>query len=129
MVFLDNSPGEDEDGGFEESQGKEGEEEEEDEEEEEEEEEEGGEEGAPGGVDKEYPVGGTSEEIELFKKASAWYFVSHSDETNPYLRDARVRWKRDDRELGYMYLSFPWVCAYQQLCQIKRMKTLSLIHI
>lgn len=121
MEFLDNSPKEDEDGDFEGSQGKEGGEEEEEggeDEDEEEEEEEEGKEGARGGVDR-----GHTAEVELFKKASAWYFVSHSDETNPCLRDARKRWEGGDRKLGIMYLSFPWVCAYRQLCQIKRMKT------
>ena len=99
----------------------------------------GDEEGDVGGEDEEGGVresedenGGMPQGTELFKKASAWYYVSHADKTNPYMRHAREQWEasggdnsgsaRQQPEL--MYLSFPWVCAYQQLCDINRMKAI-----
>lgn len=65
------------------------------------------------------------EGAEAYQKASAWYYVSHSDTTNPYLSKGRDEWQGKERSQQkgsqlIMYLSFPWVCAYEQLCQIKR---------
>lgn len=138
MLFQVNSPSEEEasHGAEEEREDEEEGKEEEGEEEEGEEEDEDGseedeledEEGARGSQDRDHRGGSIPEGMELFKKASAWYYVSHSDETNPYMSDARKKWNASAghngsaREPELMYLSFPWVCAYQQLCQIKRMK-------
>lgn len=83
--------------------------------------------------------------VEAYQKASAWYQVAYSDETNPFLAEARKAWdgcsqgtrsKRDgggqrggrgEEGRGFdephmLYLSFPWICAHEQLCQIKEMR-------
>lgn len=73
------------------------------------------------------------EGAEAYQKASAWYYVSHSDDTNPYMSEGRKEWREEEScRVGgssreqvpplIMYLSFPWVCAYEQLCQIKKMR-------
>lgn len=79
-----------------------------------------------------------------YQKASAWYYVSYSDTTNPFIAAARNAEKgrsqgisvlggggsgrggRDEvghgsNEPHMLFLSFPWICACQQLCQIKEM--------
>ncbi|CAM9929773.1 unnamed protein product [Ectocarpus sp. 12 AP-2014] len=70
--------------------------------------------------------------VEVYQKASAWYFVSHSESTNPYMKEAPEEWRKKTRRGGgggsgghgaeaplMLYLSFAWICAYEQLCQIK----------
>lgn len=58
--------------------------------------------------------------MEAYQKASAWYYVSYSDATNPYIAEARSAGVGLNQP-HMLYLSFPWICAYQQLCQIKEM--------
>jgi len=61
--------------------------------------------------------------IEWYQKASAWYYVSYSDRTNPFMMKAREDWQRgDSRGSAMMFVSFPWICAFEQLCQIKAIR-------
>lgn len=76
--------------------------------------------------------------VERLQKASAWYFVSHSPETNVYVHRVRVEAKRRNtiggswgtRQDGVndmwpttmMSLSFPWVAAHEYLCETKRVR-------
>lgn len=53
--------------------------------------------------------------MEAYQKASAWYHVSYSGITNPFIAEARKA--EPGHSQPYMlYLSFPWICAYQRLC-------------
>ncbi|CAN0359241.1 unnamed protein product, partial [Ectocarpus sp. 12 AP-2014] len=38
--------------------------------------------------------------LEVYQKASAWYFVSHSESTNPYMKEAREEWRKKNRRGG-----------------------------
>lgn len=58
--------------------------------------------------------------MEVYQRASAWYHVAYSNTTNPFIAEARK--SEEGRFQGTIFfLSFPWICAYQQLCQIKEM--------
>lgn len=65
--------------------------------------------------------------IQVYQKASAWYHVAYSDVTNPFIAEGRKAGKGDGSGRGEMskphmiYLSFPWICAYEHLCQMKEM--------
>ena len=82
--------------------------------------------------------------VKVYQMASAWYHVAYSETTNPFLKEARKAGRRrsqgtsvvggvvggrggrdevggDLEEPHILYLSFPWICAYPQLCQIKEM--------
>lgn len=84
------------------------------------------------------------EGVEAYQKASAWYHVAYADTTNPFLADARKSWRGRSQETAVdggvcggrggrgdvgggfnephiLYLSFPWICAHEKLCQIKEM--------
>ena len=72
------------------------------------------------------PLAPAPEGVEALQKASAWYFVSHSEETNPNIRVAQRDWRERGKELRWgerpplLFLSFPWVSAHEHLCVIKR---------
>lgn len=63
------------------------------------------------------------EGADALQKASAWYFVAHSPDHNPYMREALCREGDYNRRPPMMFLSFPWVSAHEHLCVIKRAKT------
>ncbi|CAN0335609.1 unnamed protein product, partial [Ascophyllum nodosum] len=71
------------------------------------------------------PLAPAPEGVEALQKASAWYFVSHSEETNPNIRVAQRDWRERGKELRWgerpplLFLSFPWVSAHEHLCVIK----------
>lgn len=69
-------------------------------------------------ADERPPVG-----VERLQKASAWYVVSHSPDTNPYVKTVRTWDAKMSRAWPpCMFLSFPWVAAHDHLCEIKRVK-------
>ncbi|CAM9965408.1 unnamed protein product, partial [Ectocarpus fasciculatus] len=97
---------------------------------------------AEGDERKEGAAADAPDGVEVYQKASAWYFVSHSESSNPYMREAREEWRKKRSEKAstggggggggsgghgavaplMLYLSFAWICAFEQLCQIKNMR-------
>lgn len=68
------------------------------------------------------------EGMEALQKASAWYVVSHDVGKNPYLEKARTEQlggagEKEFTQAPLLFLSFPWVSAYEHLCAIKRMRS------
>ncbi|CBN78124.1 RNA-dependent RNA polymerase 1 [Ectocarpus siliculosus] len=96
---------------------------------------EGKEEARVEGKGSDYHPADAPDGVEVYQKASAWYFVSHSESTNPYMREAREEWRKKTRRGGgggsgghgaeaplMLYLSFAWISAYEQLCQMRNMR-------